>query len=108
MPQKIMPWCIKGNAMVSNVLSWPPCSEEVEVKTPAGLLINAPVNQSGLVPSRKYFNGAAMLPKRVGLPITKPAQCLRSDRKSTRLNSSHVRISYAVFCLKKKNKYVDL
>src|SRR3989442_10769091 len=26
-----------------------------------------------------------------------------SDRKSTRLNSSHVRISYAVFCLKKKN-----
>src|SRR5690554_7398819 len=28
----------------------------------------------------------------------------RPDRKSTRLNSSHVRISYAVFCLKKKNK----
>src|SRR5436305_6533138 len=28
----------------------------------------------------------------------------RQDRKSTRLNSSHVRISYAVFCLKKKKK----
>src|SRR5690606_39324758 len=27
-----------------------------------------------------------------------------TDRKSTRLNSSHVKISYAVFCLKKKNK----
>src|SRR5690606_17244993 len=27
---------------------------------------------------------------------------LRADRKSTRLNSSHVKISYAVFCLKKK------
>src|SRR5699024_11732082 len=27
----------------------------------------------------------------------------KSDRKSTRLNSSHVSISYAVFCLKKKN-----
>src|SRR6266496_5595926 len=27
------------------------------------------------------------------------------DRKSTRLNSSHVEISYAVFCLKKKNKH---
>src|SRR5271165_7305203 len=26
-----------------------------------------------------------------------------ADRKSTRLNSSHVKISYAVFCLKKKN-----
>src|SRR5690606_41275759 len=29
------------------------------------------------------------------------------DRKSTRLNSSHVKISYAVFCLKKKNKKTD-
>src|SRR5690606_22415351 len=29
------------------------------------------------------------------------------DRKSTRLNSSHVKISYAVFCLKKKNKSED-
>src|SRR5690606_39952930 len=29
------------------------------------------------------------------------------DRKSTRLNSSHVKISYAVFCLKKKKKDAD-
>src|SRR2546430_7253812 len=29
----------------------------------------------------------------------------RRDRKSTRLNSSHSQISYAVFCLKKKNTY---
>src|SRR5256885_10564114 len=29
-------------------------------------------------------------------------RCLRRDRKSTRLNSSHLVISYAVFCLKKK------
>src|SRR5207249_7651371 len=29
---------------------------------------------------------------------------LMEDRKSTRLNSSHVSISYAVFCLKKKNQ----
>src|SRR3989442_8788816 len=32
------------------------------------------------------------------------AQRATQDRKSTRLNSSHVRISYAVFCLKKKKK----
>src|SRR5690606_40466342 len=42
----------------------------------------------------------------VRLPLTKkPAQRAFSetrDRKSTRLNSSHVKISYAVFCLKKK------
>src|SRR2546426_3450683 len=33
--------------------------------------------------------------------------CLRLDRKSTRLNSSHLVISYAVFCLKKKMKYSE-
>src|SRR3712207_7357792 len=33
-------------------------------------------------------------------------QCL--DRKSTRLNSSHANISYAVFCLKKKNIHIHL
>src|SRR5437899_3969331 len=33
---------------------------------------------------------------------------VQSDRKSTRLNSSHLGISYAVFCLKKKNHYNDL
>src|SRR5688572_31765115 len=30
------------------------------------------------------------------------------DRKSTRLNSSHSQISYAVFCLKKKNQLIQL
>src|SRR3712207_8076180 len=30
-----------------------------------------------------------------------------ADRKSTRLNSSHANISYAVFCLKKKNKTMN-
>src|SRR5207249_11889303 len=33
---------------------------------------------------------------------TRPRPAKREDRKSTRLNSSHVSISYAVFCLKKK------
>src|SRR5260221_5348184 len=35
-------------------------------------------------------------------PIPLPAVPLSEDRKSTRLNSSHTVISYAVFCLKKK------
>src|SRR2546422_4381851 len=35
---------------------------------------------------------------------SRPARRVASDRKSTRLNSSHGYISYAVFCLKKKNK----
>src|SRR5262245_62426578 len=33
-----------------------------------------------------------------------PDRALEGDRKSTRLNSSHLGISYAVFCLKKKKK----
>src|SRR3712207_8475733 len=35
-------------------------------------------------------------------------EILRTDRKSTRLNSSHANISYAVFCLKKKKKKITL
>src|SRR3712207_8377983 len=35
---------------------------------------------------------------------TKADTAKATDRKSTRLNSSHANISYAVFCLKKKNK----
>src|SRR5690606_40365231 len=38
----------------------------------------------------------------VGVEVRSPEQ----DRKSTRLNSSHVKISYAVFCLKKKNRRI--
>src|SRR5438477_9784987 len=41
----------------------------------------------------------------LGLPINDAAR--QRDRKSTRLNSSHMSISYAVFCLKKKNNTID-
>src|SRR5437667_9315390 len=37
-------------------------------------------------------------------PISTDSNTFGSDRKSTRLNSSHITISYAVFCLKKKKK----
>src|SRR3712207_8304004 len=42
--------------------------------------------------------------RQVGAPVAAPrlAHHPRADRKSTRLNSSHANISYAVFCLKKK------
>src|SRR5690606_40441814 len=38
-------------------------------------------------------------------PHTMFKMAFDADRKSTRLNSSHVKISYAVFCLKKKTKH---
>src|SRR2546422_8513952 len=39
--------------------------------------------------------------------VIRECPCRRGDRKSTRLNSSHGYISYAVFCLKKKKKQPD-
>src|SRR5438067_6370081 len=49
---------------------------------------------------RSPFVQSAGSPGQTHLPPGFPG-----DRKSTRLNSSHVSISYAVFCLKKKKKY---
>src|SRR5699024_12835776 len=45
--------------------------------------------------------------RRPGPGLPRCAAQARRDRKSTRLNSSHVSISYAVFCLNKKNKLED-
>src|SRR5439155_26181312 len=49
-----------------------------------------------------YLRGAAPVP--ADRPPPGGRRPGRGDRKSTRLNSSHVAISYAVFCLKKKKK----
>src|SRR5947209_11998542 len=43
-------------------------------------------------------------PQALAAGIEKVAERVGRDRKSTRLNSSHANISYAVFCLKKKKK----
>src|SRR5256885_11101553 len=51
--------------------------------------------------SRKAFVPEAVVRWR---PAGSVRQVYRQDRKSTRLNSSHLVISYAVFCLKKKNE----
>src|SRR5690606_42148082 len=49
------------------------------------------------------FGGVVCLQRRYPLSPGEGEQCFHlQDRKSTRLNSSHVKISYAVFCLKKK------
>src|SRR5690625_2085205 len=50
------------------------------------------------VPHRACIRGAAIMEKKA---------TSRPDRKSTRLNSSHVAISYAVFCLKKKTEIAN-
>src|SRR5699024_12134884 len=70
----------------------------VDAQTPVGV-------RRGDRPSHRQLRR----PDRVLCDLPLPRRCVRGllqgDRKSTRLNSSHVSISYAVFCLKKKTNY---
>src|SRR3712207_8579693 len=52
--------------------------------------------------------GDANVPAQASGPAAPQQQPAQQDRKSTRLKSSHANISYAVFCLKKKNNDVTL
>src|SRR2546430_3792657 len=65
--------------------------------------------RSTLFPYTTLFRSTSTMPLRskfgrASVPRPPP----RRDRKSTRLNSSHSQISYAVFCLKKKKKQATL
>src|SRR5947209_13231459 len=53
--------------------------------------------------TQREITGNTELPSKLATP-TLPTNSSELDRKSTRLNSSHANISYAVFCLKKKKK----
>src|SRR2546430_9936387 len=57
-------------------------------------------------PDRDHFRRLLITARAAAAPAPRPASARRKsrDRKSTRLNSSHSQISYAVFCLKKKKK----
>src|SRR5206468_5904081 len=61
--------------------------------------------RSTLFPYTTLFRSYPMVPAGADLHkmIRRPSPIVETDRKSTRLNSSHDQNSYAVFCLKKKN-----
>src|SRR5690349_24156960 len=59
--------------------------------------VNPPPLMLPRVPNVRF-----LVERRVTITPNGPLQLTEGDRKSTRLNSSHVEISYAVFCLKKK------
>src|SRR5437773_6562108 len=61
------------------------------------LKAQAPLNLEPLVTADPLF-------QRIMVAIVVNPKKVTGDRKSTRLNSSHITISYAVFCLKKKKK----
>src|SRR3712207_8274055 len=67
-----------------------PISSGLRWKTPA-----PPLPKSGLMMMSPCFSRNFMM---------MPRSAVTRDRKSTRLNSSHANISYAVFCLKKKKE----
>src|SRR3712207_8916233 len=60
--------------------------------------------KSGSTRATSKFSGAWTTSRRATERSSSRASSV-SDRKSTRLNSSHANISYAVFCLKKKKKH---
>src|SRR5947209_16161521 len=63
-----------------------------------------PTLRAGAVYEHKYLLGTSMARPVIAKYQVEVAMTGRADRKSTRLNSSHANISYAVFCLKKKKK----
>src|SRR5699024_531389 len=93
-------------AFVQEVIA---CTEAIEEKIPQ---TDVAIELGGEDAKITFFEGS--LEQRMngscaggtGAFIDQMAALLQTeDRKSTRLNSSHVSISYAVFCLKKKNRY---
>src|SRR5436305_13447643 len=81
-----------------------PSKVDVAVLSYFFLIIPRPP-RSTLFPYTTLFRSSpvsATRPTRVRDPSRSRWCCTAEDRKSTRLNSSHVRISYAVFSLKKK------
>src|SRR3712207_7951439 len=68
---------------------------------PAPLVLVLPLPVPG-----QGFAAEQLRRDRLGAAHRAPTETSGSDRKSTRLNSSHANISYAVFCLKKKKKLI--
>src|SRR5476651_2818544 len=66
------------------------------------LMIRRPP-RSTLFPYTTLFRSTSRRRHRCSTPEGDSTSTRSTDRKSTRLNSSHANISYAVFCLKKKN-----
>src|SRR3546814_13685276 len=67
MPTSTQPWCSTGTIIVSSVDSWPPCIDEVEVTTSAGLQTSVQLAPGAQRPSMRRWRGPAKLPKRGGV-----------------------------------------
>src|SRR5699024_11713594 len=75
------------------------------IPRPIALITSVSANKVLNIAPFSYFNIVTSNPPIVSVALQRKNGKLKDtarDRKSTRLNSSHVSISYAVFCLKKK------
>src|SRR5690606_39376698 len=104
---------ISPQAYVDNVLR--PAYAAIKAANPNVLVISGAPSPTGFDngtnawADNRYIAGmaaagAANYADCIGIHFNAGATAPSADRKSTRLNSSHVKISYAVFCLKKKKK----
>src|SRR5439155_21269296 len=111
--------CLLSRSACFDLLSSPSSTPITSASSLFFLMIRPPP-RSTLFPYTTLFRsggpapGAAvpLLPSRTGQgAFARGARLLQgpqTDRKSTRLNSSHVAISYAVFCLKKKKDHLSV
>src|SRR3712207_7182276 len=78
---------------------------------PYSTLFRSQAEGTVLIFEKMFENRLVFTDKLVGMGaniiLCDPHRAVITDRKSTRLNSSHANISYAVFCLKKKNSSHD-
>src|SRR5207302_9320667 len=82
----------------------PICSGTRILAWPLFLMRAKDPRRTGIHACPTYGAERVLKPKRAtSSRASRRASASAADRKSTRLNSSHVKISYAVFCLKKKN-----
>src|SRR2546426_5209194 len=92
---------LRISTLLLMALSRPTPAQLISIKT----VPIAQGDQFAIFPSNNFGMGGVSIALADTLldPFVNPAKGAR-DRKSTRLNSSHLVISYAVFCLKKKKK----
>src|SRR2546421_3632514 len=67
----------------------------------------AAIRKGLIAPARRISTASTLSPPMTACSVIGGERVEAVDRKSTRLNSSHDQISYAVFCLKKKKKKND-
>src|SRR5207249_7136553 len=85
-----------------------PCTARIAARSSSAICDgpSSPISTPACEPQRRMLaSEIAAIRMKSYARERKAAKVDAKDRKSTRLNSSHVSISYAVFCLKKKNKY---